>query len=49
MMLLLKCFLVKGKRESYYGETFISSNANVHSHIHKVYQGVKHNVSQLYV
>ena len=48
-MTLLKFFLVRSKRESYYGETFIASNANVDSHIHKVYQGVKHNVSQLYV
>ena len=41
-------FFVRSKRECYHGETFIASNAKVDSHIHKVYQGVKHNVSRLF-
>ena len=38
-------FFVRSKRECYYDETFIASNSKVDSHIHKVYQGVKHSVS----
>ena len=38
-------FFVRSKRECYYGEMFIASNSKVDSHIHKVYQGVKHSVS----
>ena len=35
--LSLKCFLARSKRECYYGETFVASNAKVDSHIHKVF------------